>query len=113
MPVTVHRGAGLPGMTRVRVQEVEDLRGVKGPCSLPALRPWAHGSRNPVCARNVQAVGGSPQVYHTTYKQYNSAQLRYRCQTVALLSDCEGSLGSLRGWGCPETLRGPMALMAQ
>jgi hypothetical protein len=51
------------------------LGGKRSVLPLPALRPWAHGSRNPVCARNVQAVGGSPQVYHTTYKRHNSAQL--------------------------------------
>jgi hypothetical protein len=48
--------------------------------------------------------------YFTTQRISGIIQLNYRCQTVALLPDCEGSL---RGWGCPETLRGPSMAGAQ
>ena len=101
----MHRGAGLPGMTWVRVQEGEDLWGVKGPCS-----PYRHCGPGhtevetpcvlAMCRRSV----GLPRF--TTRRISGIIQLNYRCQTVALLPDCEGSL---RGWGCPETLRGPLA----
>jgi hypothetical protein len=94
-------------MTRVRVQEGEDLRGVKGPCS-----PYRHCGPGhtevetpcvlAMCRRSV----GLPRF--TTRRINGIIQLNYRCQTVALLPDYEGSL---RGWGCPETLRGPMAHM--
>jgi hypothetical protein len=95
-------------MTRVRrVQEGEDLWGVKGPCS-----PYRHCGPGhtevetpcvlAMCRRSV----GLPRF--TTRRISGIIQLNYRCQTVALLPDCEGSL---RGWGCSPDTPSPVSLV--